>query len=762
MNDEIVTKVRLDIDGLKADIVEAKKEGNQLVADLEKKDIKVKVTPVVDQRNVESSFSRLKENVSSKFSEITNGISDQLKGVGASATAAFNTLKAAGVSSFRAIGSAIAASGIGLLPIALGIIASNWDKITSAISGTTKEMESFGEAAKGIEKLQENIIKVGNGFELAKKGVLSKEEALKKYNDTLGKTYGTFTDYNDAESFFIKSTPLMIEAAIARQSADILIKKAAEKNIELLTKREQKEASLLERLAFGEKFAKTRLADKKIALVQELGVDQVRINKLTENAYKLEENLKKIAKESGAKFGKDKDYSDSVNTGTEDLKEKKANHKKYIEDKKKQDIDYSKSVYTSTENQVSDPEKFQEITDIIKKAEDDKADSLLSSYDRDLKAIEENYGAKILFAEEYGLSTAAIEQEMFDKIDELNKNKAKQDEENTAQILKNQNSIVTGTENQISTLDDLLKKQKEAFDQLLEFAANGVLISIGLNPQDVARLSESIKGIVDKIRNDQPIDAGEIAEASANAYFAVSNAIAANDAQKRQEELAALQVQQEEELRLAGDNEQKKDIIRQKYALKEKDIKRKQAEADKRKAIMDATINTAVAVIKAISQSPLTLGMPWAAIVAALGAAQIALIAATPIPKFAKGGAVPSSDIQGMINGRPHASGGVLIEAEGNEFLVKKSQAIKPDNRALLEAVNMSDQEKQDYINRHYVMPALQAKESQAANNYRHSVIEAENNLIARVSSSTLKSIDRRLVDTNNSIKGLAKKDYSW
>jgi len=112
MNDEIVTKVRLDIDGLKADIVEAKKEGNQLVADLEKKDIKVKVTPVVDQRNVESSFSRLKENVSSKFSEITNGISDQLKGVGASATAAFNTLKAAGVSSFRAIGSAIAASGI--------------------------------------------------------------------------------------------------------------------------------------------------------------------------------------------------------------------------------------------------------------------------------------------------------------------------------------------------------------------------------------------------------------------------------------------------------------------------------------------------------------------------------------------------------------------------------------------------------------------------------------------------------------------------
>jgi uncharacterized membrane protein len=307
--------------------------------------------------------------------------------------------------------------------------------------------------------------------------------------------------------------------------------------------------------------------------------------------------------------------------------------------------------------------------------------------------------------------------------------------------------------------EELLKK---ALGDLATMASQGVLVRLGINPQDADRLTKSLTDIYQKIKEGKPIDAGEIADTAGSAYFAVSNAIAASDTQRRQEELAALQAQQEEELRLAGDNEQKKDLIRQKYALKEKDIKRKQAEADKRKAIMDATINTAVAVIKAISQSPLTLGMPWAAIVAALGAAQIALIAATPIPKFAKGGAVPSSDIQGMINGRPHASGGVLIEAEGNEFLVKKSQAIKPDNRALLEAVNMSDQEKQDYINRHYVMPALQAKESQAANNYRHSVIEAENNLIARVSSSTLKSIDRRLVDTNNSIKGLAKKDYSW
>jgi hypothetical protein len=257
---------------------------------------------------------------------------------------------------------------------------------------------------------------------------------------------------------------------------------------------------------------------------------------------------------------------------------------------------------------------------------------------------------------------------------------------------------------------------------LLDFAQNGILLQIGLNPQDVSNLRNSLVTLNEQLKDGlQPKDWGAIAEAGQAAYQTVSNAIFNADSQRRQEELTALQSQQEEELRLAGDNEQKKDIIRQKYILKEKDIKRKQAEADKRKAIMDATINTAVAVIKAISQSPLTLGMPWAAIVAALGAAQIALIAATPIPKFAKGGAVPSSDIQGMINGRPHSAGGVLIEAEGNEFLVNKAQAIKKDNRGLLEAVNMSDSERDAYINRHYVMPALQAKESKANEIYRHS-----------------------------------------
>lgn len=317
---------------------------------------------------------------------------------------------------------------------------------------------------------------------------------------------------------------------------------------------------------------------------------------------------------------------------------------------------------------------------------------------------------------------------------------------------------------------ELIDKQKQALNDILTFAQNGILLQIGINPQDVERVKGSLINVLDtfKATEDKIQLEGEegqkarlariqaTTEVIANGLTTISNGLFAADAQRRQQELASLSAQQEEELRLAGDNEQKKDLIRQKYALKEREIKRRQAEADKRKAIFDAIVGTAVAVIRALPNFVL------AAIAGALGAAQIALIASQPIPKFAKGGAVPSSDINGMISGKPHASGGVLIEAEGNEFITRRSQAMKGDNLGLLEAINMSDSERDAYINRHYVMPALQAKESQAAQNYRSSIIEAENNLIARVSSSTLKSIDRRLVETNQSIKGLAKKDYTW
>ena len=80
----------------------------------------------------------------------------------------------------------------------------------------------------------------------------------------------------------------------------------------------------------------------------------------------------------------------------------------------------------------------------------------------------------------------------------------------------------------------------------------------------------------------------------------------------------------------------------------EKKIKTKQAKREKAMGILNATISTVEAVMAAIAMSPATGGLPWSALVAAAGAANVATIASTPIPAFAQGGLITGATV-GLI-----------------------------------------------------------------------------------------------------------------
>lgn len=104
------------------------------------------------------------------------------------------------------------------------------------------------------------------------------------------------------------------------------------------------------------------------------------------------------------------------------------------------------------------------------------------------------------------------------------------------------------------------------------------------------------------------------------------------------------------------------------YAEKKKKLQRQQAEQQKVLSLMQAIISTAQAVAMALTAGPIA-GPILAGIVGAMGAAQIALIAATPIPEMAKGG---------IIQGSP--SGQIIRAGESG-----RSEAIIPleDDRAM-------------------------------------------------------------------------------
>jgi TP901 family phage tail tape measure protein len=99
-------------------------------------------------------------------------------------------------------------------------------------------------------------------------------------------------------------------------------------------------------------------------------------------------------------------------------------------------------------------------------------------------------------------------------------------------------------------------------------------------------------------------------------------------------ELAEVDAWEKERIKLAGDNEEAIAAIEEEAARRRAEIKRKEAKQDKAQAIFNIALNTAQAVVAALATIK---GIALIPFILALGAAQAAIVAATPLPQFAKG-----------------------------------------------------------------------------------------------------------------------------
>lgn len=101
-------------------------------------------------------------------------------------------------------------------------------------------------------------------------------------------------------------------------------------------------------------------------------------------------------------------------------------------------------------------------------------------------------------------------------------------------------------------------------------------------------------------------------------------------------EYERLEKQKEVSLMFAGESDAAKKRIDEQYEARRKAIQTREAKAQKQLAIFNTTINTAQAVVAALAIGP-PQGIVFAAIVGALGIAQIAMIASQKVPEFWKG-----------------------------------------------------------------------------------------------------------------------------
>jgi len=178
--------------------------------------------------------------------------------------------------SFKLMRGALIATGIGALVVLIGTLISQWDNISAALSTTTARQralnETMDEYSAGAEEAVKKVNQVKSSFDLAKQGIISKEEALKDYNDTFGDSLGVAKDINEAESIFIAKTGAYIESQALRAQAEILLQKSAEATVEGITASMESQVSTWDlmmasfQMGFGDtKTAVTTMVESHIA-----------------------------------------------------------------------------------------------------------------------------------------------------------------------------------------------------------------------------------------------------------------------------------------------------------------------------------------------------------------------------------------------------------------------------------------------------------------------------------------------------------------
>jgi len=237
---------------------------------------------------------------------------------------------------------------------------------------------------------------------------------------------------------------------------------------------------------------------------------------------------------------------------------------------------------------------------------------------------------------------------------------------------------------------DFLSREKNQADFQENILAQGLAAGERLKAQN----ERDIKNFEEQQARRQEIQNAVFdgLQAGLEASFELRNA--AIDAQF-QSELDALQIKQQAELDAAGENEEAKAVIAARFEEQRRALEAERARKDKQNAIFEATINTAVAIARALGSAAPPLNFIAAGIAAVQGAAQIAAIAATPIPKFEKGTKSSPEGLAMVGEAGPELikdpSGELSLATDpGLQFLKRGSRVYTADEtRALADAAIM-------------------------------------------------------------------------
>jgi hypothetical protein len=592
---------------------------------------------------------------------------------------------------------ALAATGVGALVLGLIALVQNFDKVKEALSNA---IPGFRQVADGIgfviDKTKEFI-----GISDEQSG----PSALDKY---------------------LKAEQRKVEASA----------RAVERRIQL-AQAEGRDTSSLE--AEKEKifldFAQRKLTalEKNEAALRTVGVDtaELQIELETEVADR-RANIQ-AARIEGAKAAAEaeKKRAEAEKKAAEEAeKEREALLKKRIATDRQVTESIAKSREVDLQEQLQDVAVVEE-----------------ASFQAKIESLQKQKAIEVAAAEEAGQLTADIEKKYNDQIEELTIQSA------AAQTNARINELKRLEIEQGSTLQrriDIInaeadKRREDAKNSIQDEKERASAIEL-INAETQAAIREEQK----KTRDEAVDYAFQIASEIGNSL----NAIVDLQNQFSQQRIESIQEQSNQELETINKSlesevvkENKRAALQTRTQAKIVAEQQKQARREKALNIFKATIDTAASIVKTGAQLGYPAALPFQILAGIIGAANIAAIAAQPLPKFKRGG---------LVGGQSHEAGGTVIEAERGEFVVNKTSAGR--HRSELDALNRSSAAFRKLIDERYVRPAIFSYA-----NKRKDGIVVNASLNSKSMEKELKGLrkDMRKQGATININGLDSR-YSW
>jgi hypothetical protein len=216
-----------------------------------------------------TGMSRVIQDLPYGFNAISNNLTQLVPAAGAAGLA------------FSALVAGLSFAQIGL---------ANWTR------GSKDASDAMSAQTKSITDFNIKVYDVKDAFNSARAGVLSKKEALDKYNESLGDSIGYANSIAEAEDLMVKNTATVIKAMQLRTQANVYQAKAAELNAKLISgemfdfDKNWGESAMLAIKNFvkGQNLAQMVTEDVNNSLSQQ--------NKLLDSANKLNEEAIKLEK----------------------------------------------------------------------------------------------------------------------------------------------------------------------------------------------------------------------------------------------------------------------------------------------------------------------------------------------------------------------------------------------------------------------------------------------------------------------------------